>query len=188
MTVRFLPRRRSAPVLLAIGALVVGGLSGCSGQPGAAAVVDGREISVAELQSATADLSPYLQNVTQSSVLMVLVVAPTFDKAAVQAGVGVSRQQAVDLIEKSAKSAADSGAAPARATPFSEPAIDVIRFTIVQTNLKALPDGAAVSAAVAKQLGKLHAEVNPRYGNVDFTTGSITPLAYPWLVQATAAG
>lgn len=187
MTVRT-SRRRRLPVLLAAASLAAATLGGCAGQPGAAAIVDGNEITVAELQSATADLTPYLQNVTQSSVLMVLVVAPTFERAAEDAGVGVSKQEASDLLEETAKSAADSGTVPARTTSFSDAAIEVVRFTIMQTNLSALPDGAAVTAQVTDELADLDAEVNPRYGTADFTTGSITPLAYPWLVAAPAAG
>lgn len=186
MTVR--SRRRSAPALLVLAALVVGGLSACSGQPGAAAIVDGERISVAELQTATTDLSPYLQNVTQSSVLMVLVAAPTFDRAATEEGVGVSKQQAEDLLDQAAQAAVDAGKAPARTTGFSDAAIEVARFTLIQQNLQGLPNGAEVVARVTEQLGGLHAEVNPRYGDVDFATGKADPPAYPWLVTPIPAG
>ena len=174
--------------LLTLGGLVIAGLSGCSGQAGAAAVVNGKPISVAELQAATTDLSPYLQNVTQSSVLMVLVVAPIFDRAAAKAGVGVSKQLAVDLLAQVATAGAKAKTGPVRTGAFSDAAVEVARFTLVQTNLKALPDAAAVSADVAKQLGALDATINPRYGTADFTTGAITAPSYPWLVRAPAAG
>ena len=188
MTVRLSAGRRGAPVLLALGALVVGAMTGCTGQPGAAAVVDGDQSSIAELQAATSDLSPYLQNVTQASVLMVLVVAPTFDRAAVEEGVGVSTQQAVDLLDEAAQAAAAAGTAPARTTPFSDAAVEVARFTLIQTNLRELPDGADVSARITDQLAALDADVNPRYGQADFASGSIAPTSYPWLVTPPAAG
>ena len=188
MTVRSSSWRRSAAGLLAIGALAVGGLSGCSGRPGAAAVVDGDEISVRELQSATSDLGPYLDNVSQTSVLMVLVVAPTFERAAVKAGVGVSDQQAEDLLDQAAAAATEAGTVPPRTTAFSDSAIEVAKFTLVQTNLQALPDAGLVSAQVTEQLDALDATINPRYGTVDFTSGSIMPPSYPWLVATTPAG
>lgn len=188
MTVRFLTGRRSASALLALGVLVVGVLSGCSGQPGAAAVVDGERITVAELQAATADLTPYLQDVTQSSVLMVLVAAPTFDRAATGEGVGVSMQQAEDLLDQAAKAAVEAGKTPARTTGFSDAAVEVARFTLLQQNIQALPNGAEVIAKITDQLAALDTEVNPRYGVVDFATGSVTPSSYPWLVAPAAAG
>ncbi|RYV49330.1 hypothetical protein [Pengzhenrongella frigida] len=187
MTVRFSAGRRGAPVLLALGALVVG-LSGCSGQPGAAAVVDGETISVAELQDATTDLTPYLENVTQSNVLMVLVAAPVFDRAASAAGVGVSTQEAEALLDQAAQAAEEAGTAPARTTGFSAAAIEVARFTLLQQNIQGLPDGAEVTAQVSEELASLDAEINPRYGEADLATGSITPATYPWLVAAPAVG
>ena len=187
VTLRFLPGRRGASTLLALGALVLG-LSGCSGQPGAAAVVDGETVSVADLQAATSDLTPYLQNVTQSSVLMVLVAAPTFDRAASAAGVGVSTQEAKDLLDKAAKSAADAGTQAPRTTPFSDAAVEVARFTLLQQNIQGLPNGAEVTAQITKELGALDAQVNPRYGEVDLAAGTITPSAYPWIVATPAAG
>lgn len=187
MTVRFSAGRRSAPVLLALGALVLG-LSGCAGQPGAAAVVDGKTISVVELQHATTDLAPYLQNVTQASVLMVLVAAPTFDQAAAAAGVGVSTQEAEDLLDQAAKAAVDAGTTSARTTRFSDAAVEVARFTLLQQNIQSLPNAADVTKQITDDLATLDAEVNPRYGTADLSTGSITPAAYPWLVAAPAAG
>lgn len=188
MTVRFSTGRRSAPALLALGALVVGGLSACSAQPGAAAVVDGERISVADLQTATAELGPYLQNVTQSSVLMVLVAAPTFDRAAAEEGVGVSTQQAEDLLDQAAQAAVDAGKASERTTEFSDAAVEVARFTLIQESLQGLPNGAEIVARINDQLVALDADVNPRYGDVDFAAGNVTPPSYPWLVTPTAAG
>ncbi|WP_407344403.1 hypothetical protein [Pengzhenrongella phosphoraccumulans] len=185
MTVRSLAGRRGASALLALGVLVVG-LSGCSGQPGAAAVVDGSEISVAELQTATSDLAPYLKNVSQSSVLMVLVAAPVFDKAASAAGVGVSTQEAEDLLDQAAQAAVDAGTVPARTDPFSDAAVEVARFTLLQQNIQGLANGQEVTAQITDELANLDAQINPRYGEADFATGAITPTSYPWLVTQPA--
>lgn len=187
VTVRSLAGRRGASALLATGVLVVG-LSGCSGQPGAAAVVDGEAISVADLQRATLDLEPYLKNVSQSSVLMVLVATPVFDRAASAAGVGVSTQEAEDLLDQAAQAAQDAGTGSARTDPFSDAAVEVARFTLLQQNIQGLPDGQEVTAQITDELASLDAEINPRYGEADFATGSITPTAYPWLVAAPVVG
>ncbi|QTE28888.1 SurA N-terminal domain-containing protein [Pengzhenrongella sicca] len=186
MTVRSPLRRRAVPVLLMAGALVVGSLSGCSGQPGAAAVVDGEAIPVAELQDATSDLSPFFQDVTQGTILMVLVVAPTFVQAAEDAGVGVSTSQAKEALEQTAASAVEAGDLTARTTPFSDAAIEVIRFTLIQTNLTELADD-DVTAQITADLADLDAEVNPRYGEADFSTWSVTPVTAPWLVETAPA-
>ena len=180
MTVRSsLARRTSA--LLALGVLVAV-LSGCSGRPGAAAVVDGREISVADLQAATVDLAPYLKDATQASVLMALLEAPSFERAATEHGVGATQKQAVDRLDQVAKAAASAGTARARTTAFSAGAIEVVRYALAQQNLQALPDAADITAQVAKKLGALDVQVNPRYGTVDLATGNVKPPSYPWLV------
>jgi len=183
--VRSLMGRRRAPVILVLGALLAGALSGCSGEAGAAAVVDGHKITVAELQATAKDLAPYLKDVSQANVLLVLIVAPTFDKAAAQEGVGVSDQQARDLLASQAPKGSGKAAAP---TEFSPGAIEVARFTLVQQQLQGLPNAAAVAKRVTKQLAALHPEVNPRYGKIDLTTGKLTSPSYPWLVTKAAAG
>ena len=186
MTVRFPQRRRAVPVLLLAGALAAGGLTGCSGQPGAAAVVDGAAIPVADLQQATADLGPFFEDITQGTILMVLVVAPTFVQAAEDAGVGVSTSDAKDVLEQTAAQAVEAGDIKARTTPFSDAAIEVIRFTLVQTKLTELADD-DVSAQIAADLDDLDTEVNPRYGEADFSTWSITQITSPWIVETAPA-
>jgi hypothetical protein len=180
--------RRSAPALLALGALVAGSLSACSAQPGAAAVVDGETIPVADVQAAAADLSPYLENVSQSTVLTVLVVSPTFERAAAEAGLGVSSEQAENLLDQVTQEAAQAGRAPTRTEEFSDAAVQVARFTLLQQGLQGLPDASEVMAGIAADMAELDVEVNPRYGELDLATGQITPSSYPWIVGTPAAG
>ena len=186
MTVRSSTVRRGASVLLALGVLAAGALSGCSGRPGAAAVVGGDQISVAYLQTTTADLAPYLKGATQASVLMALLQAPSFDRAATEQGVGVTHKQAVDRLDQVASQAAAAGSAPARTGRFSPGAVEVVRFALARQNLQGLPQAAEVTAQVAKKLGALEVEVNPRYGTVDLATGTTKPPSYAWLVPAAA--
>jgi len=161
-------------------------LSGCSGRPGAAAVVDGEQISVAYLQATTADLAPYLKDGTQATVLTALLEAPSFDRAAAEAGVGVTRKQAADRLDQVAKQAAAAGSAPARTARFSPGAVEVVRFDLARQNLQGLPNAVEVTAQVAKTLGALDVEVNPRYGTVDLAAGTAKPPSYAWLVPAAA--
>ncbi|NMR21337.1 hypothetical protein [Cellulomonas fimi] len=188
MTVRSMVGRRGAPALLALGALLVASLSACSPQPGAAAVVDGRAIPVAEVQAAAADLSPYLENVSQTTVLTVLVVAPTFERAAADAGLGVSSEQAKDLLDQVTQEAGQAGRAPVRTEEFSEPAVQVARFTLLQQGLQGMPNAAEVMSGVVADMAELDVEVNPRYGELDLASGQITPSSYPWIVGQPAAG
>jgi len=166
--------------------LVAGVLSGCSGRPGAAAVVGGEQISVAYLQATAVDLAPYLKDASQASLLTALLQAPSFESAAAGQGVGVTRKQAADRLDQVAKQAAAARTAPARTTPFTPGAVEVVRFALAQQNLQALPNAAEVTAQVAKKLRALDVEVNPRYGTVDLAAGSVKPPSYPWLVTAAA--
>ena len=117
---------------------------------------------------------------------MVLVAAPVFDKAASAAGVGVSTQEAEDLLDQAAQAAVDAGTVPARTDPFSDAAVEVARFTLLQQNIQGLANGQEVTAQITDELANLDAQINPRYGEADFTTGAITPTAYPWLVTQPA--
>jgi hypothetical protein len=175
-------RRRSVGAAIGAVVLAVALLSGCTGKPGAAAMVDGRTISVADVQQGTSDLAPYFKSVDQKSVLMLLMGAPTVQAVAEQAGLGVSDQQALDLLVASAKSNGST------ATPkVGRAAIEVIRFSLAQKALEAAPNAADLVKKVNDQLTALHVAVNPRYGKVDLSTGSFTDIVYPWLVPSASA-
>ncbi len=175
-------RRRTVTATAGVAVLVATLLAGCTGQPGAAAVVEGHAISVADVQQATAELQPYFQSVDQSTVLMLLIGAPTIESVAKDAGLAVSDQQAIDLLDKAAKSAG------ATTTPtFSAPAIEVIRFSLAQKAIEGASNAATLVKEVNDKLTALHAEVSPRYGTIDLTTGTVTPISYDWIVKPAAA-
>ncbi|HUX69356.1 MAG TPA: hypothetical protein VMV41_02480 [Cellulomonadaceae bacterium] len=176
-------RRRTAAATAGIAVLVATLLAGCTGRPGAAAIVDGRAISVADVQQATTELQPYFQSVDQGTVLMLLIGAPTIESIASSAGLAVSDQQAIDLLDSAATSAG------AKTPPtFGAPAIEVIKFSLAQKAIEGAANSAALVKQVNDQLLALHAEVSPRYGTVDLSQGSITPISYDWIVKTPTAG
>ena len=162
--------------------LAVALVAGCTGQPGAAAIVDGRRISVAEVQQGTRELAPYYSSVDQKSVLILLIGAPSIEAVAEEAGMGVSVQQAQDQLATTAKTA---GTSPA--PTFGTAAVEVIRFSLAQKALEAAPNAAVLVAKVNDRLTALRPDVNPRYGAVDLSKGAVTDIAYPWLVTPSDA-
>jgi len=181
VAVRSSARRRNVPVLLVVGALVAASLAGCSSLSGVAAVVDGREISIADLQQATVEVTPYATNATPAGVLMVLVSAGPYEAAAEKAGVAVSATMALDMLTEQAESKS-----PGATIHFGAGAIEVARFSLIRQNLDKLSDGPAITAATDAEVKKLDVTINPRYGS--FGDGTISPAAYPWIVAAAPAG
>ncbi len=175
-------RRRTVAATAGIAVLVATLLAGCTGRPGAAAIVDGRAISVADVQQATTELAPYFQSVDQNTVLMLLIGAPTIESIASGAGLAVSDQQAIDLLDSAATSAGVK-------TPptFGAPAIAVIKFSLAQKAIEGAANSAALVKKVNDQLLALHPEVSPRYGTADLSQGKITPISYDWIVKPAAA-
>ena len=169
-------RARLAGVL----AVTVVALAGCSATSGAAAVVEGEAISVAEVHEATRQLGPYLQDASPSSVLLLLLAEPTFERVAAENGLGVSDSEARAVLDQLAAGAGDASGGT---TEFGPGAVSVARFTLLQQRLQELPDGAAVLEEVSAELADLDVEVNPRFGEVDFSAGTgLTPVEHPWLV------
>jgi hypothetical protein len=165
-------RRALGLVVLLLGAVTT---AGCSPEAGAAAVVEGRAIPDADLQAAAAQLGPYLDGATPSSLLLVLVAEPTVEQVAAEKGVAVSDQQA------RAQLTALVGDAP-DAPDFGPEAVAVAQFSLLQQQLNQLPDAAAVQDDILARLQDLDVDVNPRYGELDFSRGGIAPVEHPWLV------
>ncbi|HWS57660.1 MAG TPA: hypothetical protein VN257_03905 [Actinotalea sp.] len=165
----------------AVGALVALGalLTGCSVSPGDAAIVGDRAISQAYLDEAVEDLSPLLTDPSAASVLSVLVVAPTFIAAASEHGVGVSDDEALELLESSA---ASGGLDPV--PDFGEGARELAQFSLALQNLQGLDDGAEIVAQVQAEAAALEVDVNPRYAVLDPATGQIAAVTPPWIFTA----
>jgi hypothetical protein len=166
-------RRRALGVTMLL--LAAGGTAACSAQAGAAAVVEGEAIPVEDVQHAVDQLAPYLQGATPAGVLLVLVAEPTVDRIAAENGVAVSDQQAEQLLTDLASDTPD-------APDFGPASVTVARFSLLQQALSQLPDAAAVQDDVLARLQDLDVDVNPRYGELDFSRGGIAPIEHPWLV------
>jgi hypothetical protein len=63
----------------------------------------------------------------------------------------------------------------------------VARFTLLQQGLRELPDAQEVLAGISEELTELDVDVNPRFGELDFAGGGITPVVHPWIVPDEAA-
>jgi len=62
----------------------------------------------------------------------------------------------------------------------------VARFVLAVDALNALPKASEAIAEAEARAQKLHVDVNPRFGKLDFKTGTIVPLAYSWIVNDTS--
>ncbi|HEY3436046.1 MAG TPA: hypothetical protein VGK35_00040 [Actinotalea sp.] len=188
--------RRSSRALAGVTALVLVGaalLGGCSARPGVAAVVGDRTISQSELETAQKDLLTVVAKADASNVLSALVAAPFFIDAAAENGVGVSADEARAAIEKeqvSAQASAGSDAgAPATVVtpvPLGDDAVQIIQFSMALDKIRTLSDADTIITGVTDKIAATHLDVNPRYGQMDPGTGSITPLALPWIVAPKA--
>ena len=163
-----------------VGLALVLALAGCTRSGGVAAVVDGTTISVSDLHRAVTELGPVYQGATLPTLLEALIVGPTFLDVATKYGAGVSETQAVDSLKQAY--ATQKLAAP---QSFGPGAIAVARFLLVVDALNALPKASEAIAEAEARAQKLHVDVNPRFGKLDFKTGTIVPLAYSWIVNDT---
>lgn len=174
-------RKSNRRVVAVIGAVALAGtLAACSeGQPGAAAVVDGRVISASDVDTATRELSGLLQGVSPSAILTVLIFEPIIGEHVAEAGMGVTDQQAEDFLAQQA--AAQDVTLDG---DLSAPSVAVGRYLMEITALQQSDDGgAAVQAAVSEDYAAADVTVNPRFGTLD-ESGTIGATVYPWLVQA----
>ncbi|PVU83510.1 hypothetical protein DDP54_11450 [Cellulomonas sp. WB94] len=167
--------------------LVVGGalvavtvLAGCSGQPGAAALVDGTAISVADVQTATTELAPLYQGVTPAAVLQVLVHERATTAVASEQGVGVNDQQAADALN------AIGAQLPAVGErTYSAPTLAVERYLMANTLLQGLETADAIGTELQERIAAQKVEISPRFGTLA-DGATITDTVHPWLVAPTA--
>lgn len=158
---------------------LAGVLAGCSSHPGAAAVVDGRQIPSSDVQAALADLKPAAPSLTAQLVLQTLIQEPTLLQLARDEGVGVSDGDGKKLLD----SLYTSAGVPAPAS-YAPATLVVGEHQAALTNLQKLDDIDAVSQEFADRLGELDVTVNPRFGG--FEAGAVTaPTAPTWVVTAT---
>ncbi len=161
-------------------------LAGCSGQPGAAAVVDGRTISTAELARAAEELKPIFNGAGTNDVLGVLINEPFATEVAAERGVGVSDQQALDLLRSVTEQAL--GEEAAADAEFGEGALAVARYSLAVTGLRDVPDAQDAMLEYQEKISAADVEVNPRFGDYTPETGVTAPTAPSWIVPEGGRG
>jgi hypothetical protein len=164
------------------GLAIVLALAGCTRSGTVAAVVDGTTISVSDLHRAVTELGPVYTGATPRAVLTAMLVERTFMDVASSAGAGVSAAQAIDSLNQ-----AYGAKQLTPPTAFGSGAIAVERFELAVAALGKTAAGTTVLTEAQARVPKLHVEVNPRFGALDFSTGTIKPLAYAWIVSASPA-
>ena len=167
------------PVGLALG--LAAGLSGCGEKPGSAGIIDGRRISVNEVQSATKSLRATdptnFGKLTDSQVLSILLVGPYAEAAASAAGQGVSD----DVAREAVLNQAQQNGGTAHVALLNQDALNALRGEVALSELDATTE-----AALIKQIQRADIQVAPRYGTFDSSNGNITPPAPNWIQPAPA--
>lgn len=207
-------RRRTALVLTAVIAAAGPLLTACGStpHPGAAAVVGGQRITVAQLEhrvdqvraaqrAAVPDATQYQQILASTSgltrdTLHNMVLDRVLERAAEDAGVSVTRKEVVDMragLEKQAGGAKGLqtvwlqkyGIAPAQLD-------DNLRLQLEAQKLAAKLGTDTSQPAFWKALSRaskeLHIDVNPRYGSWDVQKSSRVDAKTPWLHDVTGTG
>ena len=162
-------------------AVVAGGLlAGCAGQPGTAAVVDGRAITTAELATAYEQLEPIFNGAGAQDVLGVLITEPFAAQVAAEKGVGVNDDEALELLRSVAVQSL--GEEKGKALEFGPGAIAVGRYSLAASALQGLEDAQAAAEDYQGRVAAADIEVNPRFG--EFTDDLVVapPAAPSWVV------
>ncbi|MBK5249612.1 MAG: hypothetical protein JJE50_09295 [Actinomycetales bacterium] len=171
-------------LMMVASSLVVGGLAlaGCAGQPGAAAVVDGRPISEGYLAEAGAEFAPYSGSpLSPADMLTALIQAPVVVQVGSEHGVGVSTQEAVDRLDSVSETSqiATDG-------EYADGTVQLVQMILTYDALQNSPDSQAISEEVTARIADTDVEINPRYGQWD-PKGTIVPVTPEWLIDSTPA-
>ncbi|WP_369043407.1 SurA N-terminal domain-containing protein [Streptomyces sp. Midd1] len=211
-------RRRTALVLSAAIVAAAPLLTGCGSDahPGAAAVVGGRRITVAQLESrvnevrsaqraATKDEAQYEQAIAKTATLTRdtlhgMVLDQVLDRAAKNEGVTVTRKDSQQMRSALEQQAGGSkaletawlqnyGVAPKRLDDSLRTEIEAQKLAAALGADMNTTDGKAVFwKAMSTASKQLHVDLNPRYGAWDVQKSSRVDAKTPWLREVTSAG
>ncbi|MFG3169555.1 SurA N-terminal domain-containing protein [Streptomyces sp. NPDC048200] len=211
-------RRRTALVLSAAIVAAAPLLTGCGSDahPGAAAVVGGRRITVAQLESrvnevrsaqraATKDEAQYEQAIAKTGTLTRdtlhgMVLDQVLDRAAKNEGVTVTRKDSQQMRSALERQAGGSkaletawlqnyGVAPKRLDDSLRTEIEAQKLAAALGADMNTTDGKAVFwKAMSTASKQLHVDLNPRYGAWDVQKSSRVDAKTPWLREVTSAG
>ncbi|UFU03822.1 SurA N-terminal domain-containing protein [Ruania suaedae] len=163
-------RRIAAPAAVVMTAALFA--SGCAGQPGAAAVVDGEAITESELTDAATTLEPFLQEgVAPAALLGAMIQAPVLVDVAAEQGIGFSADQAREQLTANA----EAGGIEVPES-FSPETMELARYLFLAGLVNQSPDAQAINEEVLARLAELDVEVSPRYGSWDPTLAQGSPV------------
>ncbi|MER5474042.1 SurA N-terminal domain-containing protein [Streptomyces sp. NPDC002935] len=210
-------RRRTALVLSAAIVAAAPLLTGCGSEahPGAAAVVDGRRITVAQLEgrvnevrsaqrAASKDDAQYEQVIANTGTLTRdtlhgMVLDRVLDRAAKNADVTVTRkdsQQMRSALEQQAGGPkaletawlSNYGVAPQRLDASLRTEIEARKLAAaLGVDMNTTDGKAAFWKAMSNASKQLHVDLNPRYGTWDVQKSSRVDAKTPWLREVTSA-
>jgi outer membrane murein-binding lipoprotein Lpp len=210
-------RRRTALVLSAAIVAAAPLLTGCGSDahPGAAAVVGGSRITVAELQgrvdevrsaqrAATKDDAQYAQVVASTGTLTRdtlhgLVLDRVLDRAARNAGVKVTRKDTQEMraaLEQQAGGPkaletawlSNYGVAPKRLDDSLRTEIEARKLAgELGIDMNTTAGKAAFWKAMSAASKELHVDLNPRYGTWDVQRSSRVDAKTPWVREVSTA-
>lgn len=211
-------RRRTALVLSAAIVAAAPLLTGCGSDahPGAAAVVGGRRITVAQLESrvnevrsaqraATKDQTQYEQVIAKTGTLTRdtlhgMVLDRVLDRAARNAGVTVTRKDSQQMRTALEQQAGGSkaletawlqnyGVAPKRLDDSLRTEIEAQKVAAaLGADMNTTGGKAVFWKAMSTASKQLHVDLNPRYGAWDVQKSSRVDAKTPWLREVTSAG
>ncbi|MFE9807652.1 SurA N-terminal domain-containing protein [Streptomyces sp. NPDC005227] len=211
-------RRRTALVLSAAIVAAAPLLTACGSDahPGAAAVVGGRRITVAQLESrvnevrsaqraATKDEAQYEQAIAKTGTLTRdtlhgMVLDQVLDRAAKNERVNVTRKDSQQMRSALEQQAGGSkaletawlqnyGVAPKRLDDSLRTEIEAQKLAAALGADMNTTDGKAVFwKAMSTASKQLHVDLNPRYGAWDVQKSSRVDAKTPWLREVTSAG
>ncbi|MER5384648.1 SurA N-terminal domain-containing protein [Streptomyces sp. NPDC002688] len=211
-------RRRTALVLSAAIVAAAPLLTGCGSEahPGAAAVVDGRRITVAQLESrvnevrsaqraASKDDAQYEQVIANTGTLTRdtlhgMVLDRVLDRAAKNAGVSVTRKDSQQMRAALEQQAGGSealeaawltnyGVAPQRLDDSLRTEIEARKLaSALGADMNTTDGKAAFWKAMSAASKQLDVDLNPRYGTWDVQKSSRVDAKTPWLREVTATG
>ncbi len=173
-------RPSPAPRRAALAGTVVAGLlavTACSAaQAGAAAVVDGRRITVQQVSDATSGIKAGNPQLAQGdgldrTVLFFLVISPWVLQAAQDNGVGVSDSEARQLLTKT--TSPDPGS------------VTVLRTFLALQKLQQAQKTEALTQ-VQKDVTAAKPELNPRFGTFDLKQMAVVDAPPNWIVPGSA--
>ena len=153
-------------------------LAGCAGQPGAAAVVDGRAITERSLSEATTELTEVLGGAASpAAILEVMIQAPFAVQVASEHGVAISTDEASDVLDAEVEARGDQPPADG----YGEEALSVARYLFLLGMIEQSPEGQQIMTELGERLQEVQVQLSPRYGDWNAEQAMVEQAPPEWL-------